>query len=94
MNRADYIYQLAGRITEKRAKKKKDGSTFYQLAVVIQDKDISKINAFRDSCQEQIWQAIEESKYIGKEYLFDCKNFMGTYYLVDWELLKANGKKK
>ena len=54
MNRADYIYQLAGRITEKRAKKKRDGSNFYQLGVIIEDKDISKINVFKDSCSEQV----------------------------------------
>lgn len=93
MNRADYIYQLTGRITEKKAKKKKDGSTFYQLAVIIEDKEqIKKINVFADSCKkEAIWQVIEENKYIGKEYLFYCKNFMGSYYLVDWELLNNHG---
>ena len=90
-SRQDYIYQLTGRITDKRTKKKKDGTTFYQLSVAIQDKEVSKINVFQDSCQEKVWQTIAESKYIKKEYLFDCKNFMGSYYLVNWEILKNHG---
>lgn len=89
MNRQDYIYQLAGRITEKRQKKKKNGQPFWQLAVVIEDKETDRINIFQDSCKKEIRQAIEENKYLGKEYIFFCKNFMGSYYLVDWELLES-----
>jgi hypothetical protein len=83
MNRQDYIYQLAGRITDKKSKKKKDGTTFYQLSTVIKDKEIDRINIFSDSCKKEIWQEIEANKYLGQEYLFYCKNFMGSYYLVD-----------
>ena len=83
MNRADYIYQLVGRITDKRVKKKQNGNNFIQLVVVIRDKEIDKINAFADSCPSEIWQAIEANGYINKEYFFRCKNFMGSYYLVD-----------
>jgi hypothetical protein len=25
---------------------------------------------------------------VGKKYLFSCRNFQGSYYLVDWEELK------
>jgi len=54
MNRQDYIYQLVGKITDKRAKKKKDGNTFYQLSVVIPEKEqVKKINVFADSCKKQ-----------------------------------------
>jgi hypothetical protein len=52
--------------------------------VIIQDKPVNKINVFDNGlAKKTIWQEIEESKYIGKEYLFYCKNFMGTYFLVD-----------
>ena len=92
MNRQDYVYQLAGRITDKKTKKKKDGKLFWQLAVIIQDKPVNKINVFDNGlAKKTIWQEIEESKYIGKEYLFYCKNFMGTYFLVDWKLLENHG---
>ena len=90
MNRNNYIYQLAGRITDKKAKKKKDGTTFYQLATVIPDQEqVKKINVFADSCKKQeIWQEIEASNYIKKEFLFYCKNYMGSYFLVDWQELE------
>jgi hypothetical protein len=54
MSRQDYIYQLAGRITDKRVKKKQDGNNFIQLSVIIQDKEIDKINVFSDSCPSAI----------------------------------------
>ena len=87
--RQDYIYQLTGRITDKRLKKKKDGSPFYQLGVIITNKEqIKKINVFQDGLEkEEIWTEIEETNYLDKRYLFYCKNFMGTYYLVNWKEL-------
>lgn len=87
MARHDYIYQLVGRIVNKQLKKKKDGNTFAQLAVIIPDQErVKKINVFRDSCnKEEVWETIEGNQYLGKEYLFSCKNYMGSYFLVNWE---------
>ena len=94
--RQDYIYHLHGKITNKKLKKKKkDGKNFYQLGVIIKDKEqVKKINVFQESLEKEgILQEIEKNKYLGKEYLFHCKNFMGSYYLVDWRILE-NGQKK
>jgi hypothetical protein len=53
MARHDYIYRLAGKIVSKQIKKKKDGNTFAQLAVIIPDQErVKKINVFRDSCDK------------------------------------------
>lgn len=88
MSRQDYIYQLVGKITDKKVKKKKDGSTFYQLATIIPQKEqVKKINAFNESCKKEIWQKLEKVEYPKKECVFFCKNYMGTYYLVDWKEL-------
>ena len=77
VSRNDYLYQLVGRITDKRVKKKQDGNNFIQLAVIIRDKEIDKINVFADSCPQKIWQTIETNEYINKEYLFRCKELHG-----------------
>lgn len=89
-NRQDYIYQLTGRIIDKKVKKKKDGNTFFQLGVIIKDKkQIKKINIFKESLEkEEIWQEIEEGKHLDQKYLFYCKNFMGSYYLIDWQVIR------
>ena len=88
VNRQDYIYELVGKVLEKKPKKKKDGASFWQLTVNIPEiEKIKKINVFSDGLDNQkIWKEIEKSNYIRKEYIFYCKNFMGSYYLVDWKI--------
>ncbi|RHZ37364.1 hypothetical protein GvMRE_I1g617 [endosymbiont GvMRE of Glomus versiforme] len=87
--RQQYIYQLIGKITDKKAKKKQDKTIYYSLAVIISDQEkIQKINAFSDSCNSAVWKALQANQFLGKEYLFHCKNFMGTYYLINWEKMK------
>lgn len=91
--RANYIYELVGRITKWETKKKKDGQPFIQLAVVIPEHPNSKkINVFTDSlAKPEICQEIEQKNYHGKDYLFFCKNYMGIYYLIDWQELTNHG---
>lgn len=87
MTRQDYIYELVGKVQKKDLKTKKDGQSFYQLAVEIFGKEqIKKINVFKDGLEKkEIWGEIEKSKFHKKEYLFFCKNFMGSYFLVNWK---------
>ena len=91
--RANYIYELLGRITKWETKEKKDGSPFCQLSVVIPEYErIKKINIFTDSLEKkEILQEIEKKKYHGKKYLFFCKNYMGNYYLINWKELTNHG---
>ena len=88
-NRVDYIYQLTGKIIRAKKKVKKNGKSYWQLAVIVREKEVQKINAFSDSCLKKVWSEIEENKYLGKEYIFYCKNFMGSYYLVNWEVFSV-----
>jgi primosomal protein N' len=46
---------------------------------------VKKLNVFPDSCQKAVWQAVETNQCLNKDYLFRCKNFMGSYFLIDWK---------
>ena len=95
--RQQYIYELIGRITEKRQKKpspsnqvegKKYDDYFYQLKVSIENKEVNKLFVFKNSlATEKVWQDIEASEYIDKRYLFYCHNYKGLYRLVNWKEL-------
>jgi len=34
---------------------------------------------------ETIWNILATNAYLGKKYLFSCRNYRGSYYLVDWK---------
>ena len=85
MNRQDYIYELIGKIMGKDLLTNKKGTNHYRLKVIIPDRpEIKKINAFSDSLAiPKIWSEITKEKYQDKKYVFFCKNFMGSYYLIN-----------
>jgi len=85
--RANFIYELVGQISSKQLRKKKDGNPFYQLTVELAKEKNQKINVFADIKSKEIWQAIEQNKYYGRDYTFFCKNYMGLYYLFNWKEL-------
>jgi len=66
-------------------KGKNYGSPFYRLKVVIEG-EIIKMNVFRNLLErKQIWEELDQGNFWGKEYLFFCHNYWGSYSLVDWE---------
>ena len=88
--RANYLYKFIGVIHKKyRRQDKGHPQHFYQLKVELKASKISKIFAFVDKTKSQVWNALESDTYIGKKYLFSCRNYQGSYYLVDWEEVDA-----
>jgi len=88
--RADYVYELVGKIATKQLKKDKSGNPFYKLIVNIENKtEVDIINVFPNL--EKVWINLDNSKFHGKKYLFFCKNYMGNYSLLDWQELNQHG---
>ena len=88
--RSDFIYQLTGWATKHQVLKNKASQPFLRLTVTIPKlAKIKRLNVFADSCPPAVWQAIVSKEYLSKEYLFCCKNFMGSYYLVKWKELAS-----
>lgn len=90
--RNDYIYRLIGKIYSKGKRKGKDqyqGTYYYQLNVVIENNPkIEKIFAFPAALENKaVWKSIENNHYLDKKYLFFCKNYQGSYRLIDWKEL-------
>jgi len=92
-NRANFIYELVGKVVDKKLKTDTNSQPFYQLTVAIENyPQVKAIKIFPSNLTKQsIWKEIEQSNYAGKEYLFYCKNYMGLYNLVDWKELKDHG---
>jgi hypothetical protein len=55
--------------------------------VKLETSPLSKLFAFQKKTKPAIWNALESDAYIGKKYLLACRNYQGSYYLVDWEEL-------
>lgn len=86
--RANYLYKFTGTIHKKYRRTNPDYEQhFYQLKVKLEEGQIylQKIFAFKDKTKLAIWNALETDAYVGKKYLFACRNYQGSYYLVDWE---------
>jgi len=92
-NRANFIYELVGKVASKKLKADKNSQLFYQLTVTLENKPTVKfIAVFASNLTKQsIWKEIEQSNYAGKEYLFYCKNYKDLYNLVDWTELTNHG---
>jgi len=90
MNRSQYLYRLIGFIHKKKKRRNPQYTQyFYQLNVHCEkNPEIKKIFAFKTKLSLAIWQAIEQSKFLGKQYFFACRNYQGSYYLTDWEEIK------
>ena len=84
--RAQYLYKFTGFISKKyRRQDKTHPQHFYQLKVELAGSKVSKIFAFINKTKLAVWESLETDAYIGKKYLFSCRNYQGSYYLVDWE---------
>jgi hypothetical protein len=83
-----YTYQLIGQIQnlQKRTNPKYQ-QHFYQLNLnCLNNPAVKKIFAFQSKLKnETIWNALATNAYLGKKYLFSCRNYFGSYYLVDWK---------
>lgn len=91
--RANYLYQFLGQITSKKLRKNQRYSQhFYQLNLLCSNHpELTKIFAFRDKIHNpQIWPTLESDRYLGKTYLFYCRNYRGSYYLINWKELPPN----
>jgi len=85
--RANYLYKFTGTIQKKYRRINPDYEQhFYQLkAKLVGYSQPQKIFAFKNKTKAPIWKALEADSYVGKKYLFHCRNYQGSYYLVDWE---------
>lgn len=88
-HRAHYLYKFLGVIQKKTSRKNpKHTQHFYQLKVKLEAHPYSqKIFAFKNKLPDPLWNALETDAFIGKKYLLTCRNYQGSYYLVDWEEL-------
>ena len=89
------IYELIGRIKDKEREKvytgKFAGTYFYRLNVIIENKEVNVLFAFKDKIEvESIWKDIEEANYIDKRYLFYCEKRKGGFALRNWKELQSN----
>lgn len=65
------------------------GFFYYKLKIACENKpEVSQIMVFKDLLtSEKIWKDIENTKYHGKTYAFDCSQWMKIYRLVNWREL-------
>jgi hypothetical protein len=83
-----YIYQLLGTIQSKTKRQNpKHTQYFYQLNLnCLNNSVVKKLFVFPAKLKnEAIWNALATNAYLGKKYLFSCRNYRGSYYLVDWK---------
>lgn len=89
--RSQHLYKFLGLIHKKyRQKRKKNPQYFYQLKVKVSEQyHLQKIFVFKSKLNNSlIWNSLESDTYTGKKYLLHCRNYQGSYYLVDWEEIK------
>ena len=83
-----YTYQLIGQIQSlQKRTNPKHTQYFYQLNITcLNNPAVKKLFAFQSKLKnETIWNALQTNAYLGKKYLFSCRNYRGSYYLVDWK---------
>jgi hypothetical protein len=83
-----YTYQLIGQIQSlQKRTNPKHTQHFYQLNLnCLNNPTVKKLFVFHSKLKnEAIWNALTTNTYLGKKYLFSCRNYRGSYYLVDWE---------
>jgi len=84
--RNQYLYKFTGIIHKKyRRQSPEYEQHFYQLKVELEHASVKKFFAFQNKLKSLLWNSLESDSYIGKKYLFSCRNYQGSYYLVDWE---------
>ena len=83
-----YTYQLIGQIQSlQKRTNPKHTQYFYQLNInCLNNPSVKKLFVFYSKLKnEAIWNALATNAYLGKKYLFSCRNYRGSYYLVDWK---------
>lgn len=83
-----YTYRFLGTINSRQKRTNPKHSTpFYQLNLTCQNfPQIQKIFALQPKLKNpQIWNSLATNSYLGKTYLLSCRNYRGSYYLIDWE---------
>jgi hypothetical protein len=83
-----YTYKLLGKIQSKTQRQNpKYDQPFYQLNInCLNEPLIKKLFVFQSKLTNSlIWNTLATNNYLGKKYLFHCRNYRGSYYLVDWE---------
>jgi hypothetical protein len=88
MARATFTYQLIGFLQSRKLRKNKKHSTpFYQLNISCEtDSTITKIFVFKAKLTNPtIWTDLPSNSILAKRYLFYCRNYYGSYYLINWE---------
>ena len=91
--RNQFIYELLGTIqTLQKRTNPKHSTPFYQLNITcLNNPPIKKLFAFQPKLTNPvIWNALATNAYLGKKYLFSCRNYRGSYYLVDWKEVNGN----
>lgn len=88
--RANYLYKFTGTIQKKNQRTNPNYTQhYYQLKVDLENySHPQKFFAFQNKTKPAIWNALENDAYVGKKYLFRCRNYQGSYCLIDWEELK------
>lgn len=86
--RNEYIYQLIGKINSKNrrvGKQEYQGTYYYQLNITCENKPkVEKIMAFPLALENKaVWEKIENIDYLDKKYTFFCKNYRGSYRLIN-----------
>jgi hypothetical protein len=92
-SRTNYIYKFQGTIQSKNQRTNpKYSQYFFQLNITCENfPQITKIFAFKSKLLNPLlWPLLESDQYLGKTYLFFCRNYRGSYYLVNWEELPSN----
>ena len=88
LKRNQFIYEFLGTIQalQKRTNPKHP-TPFYQLNInCLNNPAIKKLFVFQPKLKnETIWNALATKSYLGKKYFFSCRNYRGSYYLVDWK---------
>lgn len=85
--RSQYLYKFLGSIRKKNKRQSpKHTQYFYQLKVKLAGQShYQKIFGFQQKTKSSVWNSLEDDSYVGKNYLLHCRNYQGSYYLVDWE---------
>ena len=86
--RSLYVYKFQGTIQSKKQRTNpKYSQYFYQLNLTCTNlPTLTKIFAFKDKIfNPQIWPILESDQYLGKTWLFFCRNYRGSYYLINWK---------
>lgn len=89
--RSNYLYELVGKIKEKKVNKHKQRTGFNLVVAIDNFPQITTLKAFQDKLKNrQIWSELEQNEFLDKRYHFQCLNYFGDYHLIDWKEIVAS----